>query len=74
MQAIQTKVIPATEHRKERIKAVCKAKSHTINIRHNARINSEHKRAVIELLEILGWRNKFVSGVLKDGSYVHVLI
>lgn len=73
MQAIQTSFISPTNTRGDRIKAECWAKKIIISWNFSLNQEENHKVACQKLMDILGWDNKFSSGQLRDGSYVHVL-
>lgn len=82
MQAIQTKYLGPTDTRGSRIRAVCEAGSVTVGYDHSLNAEGNHKAAAKALCEKLGWipvpgQNKHTlptSGVLKDGSWVHVFL
>ena len=90
MQAIQTKYLPATNHKCSRIKAWCERGSITISYPQDAR-NEEmaHRTAANTLiarfanedkekygtpLNLNPWSRQFFTGGLTDGSYAHVYI
>lgn len=84
MQAIHTKILPATNTKGTRIKATCQAGSITIGYHSvdEGGIFSEddRHRAVARMLQKkLGWTSdvgrygEIVTGCLPDGTYCHVL-
>jgi len=74
MQAIQTKIIPYTNHKPMRIKAECFVGKITVHWDYSLDGEANHILAAKALMDKLGWEFDFVSGTLKDGSMVHVLI
>lgn len=74
MQAIQTKMLPCTNTKPTRVKAECYSGSVIVNWNHSLDIDENHKHTARLLLDKLGWKFEFVSGTLKDGSMVHVII
>jgi len=74
MQAIQTKIIPYTNYKPMRIKAECFVGKTTVQWNYSLDGEANHILAAKALMDKLGWEFDFVSGTLKDGSMVHVLI
>lgn len=74
MQAIQTKFLPCTNTKPNRIKSECQAGVLIVSWDYGLNVEDNHKRACVEHMNKLGWYNGFNSGQLKDGSYAHVLI
>jgi len=89
MQAIQSKYLPATDHKGSRIKASCERGSITIPYPHELSGDSCHRLAVRKLLwsfleedykknqtppEQNPWAREFASGTLPDGTMAHVLL
>ena len=74
MQAIHTRYLPATNVKGSRIKAESAAGSITIGYPHES--NEPHVTAALALMDKLQWHGRFgiISGTLKDGSGVHVLV
>ena len=73
MQAIQTTYFDATNFKGSRIKAECQARKIFVSWDHSLDIEDNHKSACQQLLDLLEWNNKFSTGQLKNGSYVHVI-
>jgi hypothetical protein len=77
MQAIQTKYLGPTTYRGGRIKATCQAKSVTLPWDYNVGVDENHRSAADRLRVKLGWGTETHgdthSGVLADGTYVHVM-
>lgn len=74
MQAIRTNVLGCTNTKPTRIKAECYSSSLTVNWNHSLDIEENHEHAARRLMEKLGWNFEFISGTLKDGAMVHVLM
>lgn len=87
-QAIQTKFLSPTNFRGSRIKASCARGSLTIPFNScrddehiftaqalcNKFIQEDEKQYERGMAHKSFWRNKFVSGQLKNGNYVHVFV
>lgn len=73
MQAIQTSFIPCTNTKPNRIKAECQAGKIIISWDYGLNQEDNHSLVCELLIDKFKWNCKFVSGQLKDGSYVHVL-
>ena len=73
MQAIETRVIPATTHKPTRIKATCWAGSVTISYQCEG-MDKAHKEACLALLTKLEWLEygKWTGGTIKNGNMVWV--
>ena len=77
LQAIQTKFLPATNSRGERIKATCKAASITINWPYGLDNDECFEAAAKSLMNKLGWSEFFriaAGGVLPNGDYAFTLV
>jgi len=74
MQAIQTKILPYTDYKPMRIKAECFVGKITVHWDYSLDGEANHILAAKALMDKLEWEFDFVSGTLKDGSMVHVLI
>ena len=89
MQAIQSKFLPATDHKGSRIKATCERGSITIPYPHELSGEFVHRLAVTKLVwkfleedyaknrtapESNPWSRDFSSGTLPDGTVAHVFL
>jgi len=74
MQAIETKRLDATNTKGDRIKAYCAAGSVTISRWSEDRYEDAERSAVVQLCRKLGWNRRLVSGGLKNGNSVWVII
>lgn len=74
MQAIQTKIIPYSDYKPMRIKAECFVGNIIVQYNYSLEGEANHILAARALMDKLGWEFDFVSGTLKDGSMVHVII
>ena len=74
MQAIQTKILPYTNYKPMRITAECFVGKIIVQWNYSLDGEENHILAAKALMDKLGWEFDFVSGTLKDGSMVHVLI
>ena len=75
-QAIQTKYLPATNHRGNRIKANCKAGSITIDWPYGLDTDECHESAAKALMDKLDWHRLYqiaAGGQLPNGDYAFVL-
>jgi|DEB0MinimDraft_6_1074348.scaffolds.fasta_scaffold03138_7 hypothetical protein len=71
MQTITTKYLGPTNHRGSRVKAVCSAKSITIDWNHSLNSDENHWNAAEQLIRDLSWHNnvsQWVAGHLPEGS------
>ena len=76
MQAIETKVLPATNTKGTRVKATCQAGSITRSFGQITESLQDYQRTVaIELAESLNWLDRcdIYSGWLPNGNGCHVL-
>lgn len=80
MQAILTRILPATNHRPTRIKAEC-ARGSLIVSGYPGILEEAHIVAAKELRDLFiaqdypdnkTWRHTFITGQLKSGDYVHI--
>jgi hypothetical protein len=72
MQAIQTKFLGATNTRGDRIKATASAGSLTLGWDYALNAEGNHIAAARALQARFNWTFELASGVLADGSWVHV--
>ena len=73
-QAILTKYISPTNHRRARIKARCAAGSVMYNWNHDLDAEENHRAAAMALINELGWtsRTPWIGGSVHNGDYVFV--
>lgn len=74
MQAIQTRYHGPTNSRGSRVSARCDAGRVTIGWDDRLNIEENHAAAAAKLCARFGWTGEIVSGVLHDGSHVHVFV
>ena len=72
MQAITTKILPATSTRDTLVQAKCKTSRISYPYNHQISEEANHKVVARELAEHLQWRGEWVTGQTHDGCYVHV--
>jgi hypothetical protein len=72
VQAIQTKYLGHTETRPDRIKATASAGSITVAWEWALNTEANHLAAARALQARFNWTFELASGVLADGSWVHV--
>lgn len=86
MKAIQTKILPATDHLPTRIKALAEGVKSRVwsvsdledylrNAGKSQRIEAVHAEAARRLAKRYGWgKDRLVSGGLPDGSWAHCFV
>ena len=74
MQAIQTKYLPATNRRGDRIIAKCHSGKITVPWNWALDTEENHRAAAYALARSLGLFGAWVSGWLADSSYVHTCL
>lgn len=68
MQTIKTKILPSTNTKPTRIKAIsASGLSVTISRSCNSLLSSDHMKAAYKLKMQLGWTDKMIGGHTKDG-------
>lgn len=71
-QAIQTKFHGPTNTRGSHIGARCAAMRISVPYNHGLDTTGNHRAAALALAARLNWGGSWTTGVLADGSYVHV--
>jgi hypothetical protein len=74
MQAIETKFFGPSNVKGSRIKATAQAGSVTVGYDHALDSEGNHKAAAMKLMDKFNWKGGLVSGTLKNGNMVWVMV
>lgn len=74
MQAITTKILPATQHRPTRCKAMAKCGSVVLSTDQFESTDEAHKEAALALCRKFAWEGSLVTGTTHQGDNVWVFV